>query len=211
MSMPDEPSSGGGGGNIFMRKIGPLPMWGWMGIALALALMFHLYEKHKAGSSGTSNATSTGSATDQSAGGVNSPGGVDSSLVPQFVNQTYVDSQPPVAPNVTVNNTVPAPPVVVTPTPPPAATPAPAKTISGAPGSYTTGVAGGLNEWTSTGKYSINTIAKSHGMTAQQLIASSEKAQNNPSLAAYVKKGNLNAMLPAGVEIFIPNANWKTT
>jgi hypothetical protein len=67
-----------------------------------------------------------------------------------------------------------------------------------------------MNEWTSTGKYSLNTVAKSHGMTAQQLIAASEKAENNPALAAYVKKGNLNAMLPAGVEVFIPNANWAT-
>jgi hypothetical protein len=209
VSMPEEPARGGNG-NVFTRKIGPLPMWAWMGIALAVALVFHLVEKNKAGSSGTSNATSTGSASNQSSGGVNSPGGVDSSLVPQFVNQTYVDSQPPVAPNVTVNNTVPAPPTVA-PTPPPAAAPAPAKTISGAPGSYTTGLAGGLNEWTSTGKYSLNTIAKSHGMTAQQLIASSESAQNNPTLKAYVSKGNLNAMLPSGVEIFIPNADWKTT
>lgn len=203
MSMPAEPSTGGGGGNVFMRKIGPMPMWAWMGIALAVALVFHLVEKNKAGSSGTSNAS-----TAQTAATNNTPGGVDSSLVPQFVNQTYVDSQPPVAPNVTVNNTIPTPPVV-TPTPAPAA-PAPAKTISGAPGSYTTGLTGGLNEWTSTGKYSLNTIAKSHGMTAQQLIASSETAQNNPTLKAYVSKGNLNAMLPSGVEIFIPNANWKT-
>lgn len=202
MSMPAEPSTGGGG-NVFMRKIGPMPMWAWMGIALAVALVFHLVEKNKAGSSGTSNAS-----TAQTAATNNTPGGVDSSLVPQFVNQTYVDSQPPVAPNVTVNNTIPTPPVV-TPTPAPAA-PAPAKTISGAPGSYTTGLTGGLNEWTSTGKYSLNTIAKSHGMTAQQLIASSETAQNNPTLKAYVSKGNLNAMLPSGVEIFIPNANWKT-
>jgi hypothetical protein len=211
VSMPAESSGGGGSGNVFLRKIGPLPMWGWMGIALALALMFHLYEKHKAGSSGTSNASSSGSATDQSAGGVNSPGGVDSSLVPQFINQEYVNSQPPAAPNVTVNNTIPTPPTVTsTPAPPTPAKPVPT-TISGAPGSFSTNLGTGYDEWTSTGKYSINTLAKSHGMTAQQLIASSETQENNPALKSYVSKGNLNAMLPSGVQIFIPTSKWKVT
>lgn len=210
MSMPAE-SSGGGGGNVFMRKLGPLPMWAWMGIALALAVVFHMYEKAKSGSSGTSNASTTGSASDQSAATNNTPGGVDSSLVPQFVNQTYVDSQPPVAPNVTVNNTIPTPPVVTsTPAPPTPAKPVPT-TISGSPGSYSTNLGTGYDEWTSTGKYSINTLAKSHGMTAQQLIASSESQQNNAALKTYVSKGNLNAMLPSGVEIFIPTSKWKVT
>jgi hypothetical protein len=191
MSMPQEPSTGG---NIFTRKLGPLPMWAWMAVALVLAIAYYLYKKHTtaAASSATSNTSGTAA---------NTPGGVDASLVPQFVNQTYTNSTPPAAPSVTVNNTVPAP-----------ATPAAstAKTISGAPGSYTTGLSGGLNEWSSTGKYSLNTIAKSHGMTAQQLIASSQSAENNPTLAAYVKKGNYNAPVPAGVQLFFPNANWTT-
>jgi len=45
-------------------------------------------------------------------------------------------------------------------------------------------------------------------MTAQQLIAVSEGAENNVPLQNYIKKGNLNAPLPSGVQIFIPNANW---
>ena len=45
-------------------------------------------------------------------------------------------------------------------------------------------------------------------MTAQQLISASETSEPNPDLAAYVKKGNLNAPLPSGVQVFIPNANW---
>ena len=189
------PSSGG----VFTRKLGPLPAWAWMAIILVLVLVYAYYKKSK-------NATSSASTANQAAGGVNSPGGVDASLVPQFINQTYENVTPPAAPNVTVNNTIPTPPTVVAPTVPNA--PKPPTTISGSPGSFTTGLAGGLNEWTSTGKYSLNTIAKSHGMTAQQLIAVSEKAENNPTLKAYVAKGNFNAMLPAGVEVFIPNANW---
>jgi hypothetical protein len=177
-------------------------MWAWMAIALVVAVGYYFVKKKSSGA--------TTSSTAQTAATNNTPGGVDSSLVPQFVNQTYNQETPPAAPNVTVNNTIPTPPTVATPTPTATTTP-PAKTISGAPGSYTTGLANGLNEWTSTGDYSLNTIAKSHGMTAQQLIASSESAENNTALKAYVAKGNYNAKLPSGVEIFIPNANWKTT
>jgi hypothetical protein len=86
-------TSGGGGGNVFTRKIGPLPMWGWMGIVLLLAVFYYLYKKN---SSSTAYSSSPSS--------VNTPGGVDASLVPQFVNQTYTTVEPPTAPNVTVNN-----------------------------------------------------------------------------------------------------------
>jgi LysM repeat protein len=72
-------------------------MWGWMAIALVLAFVFYLYKKHTGGSSSSSAST-------QGTGSVNTPGGVDSSLVPQFINQTYVNPTPPVAPNIT-NNT----------------------------------------------------------------------------------------------------------
>jgi hypothetical protein len=191
-------------GNVFTRKVGPLSMWVWMLIALVIAILYYLYKKNSESSSSTSTAAAAAG---------NAPGGVDSSLVPQFVNQVYNQETPPAAPNITVNNTVPPPPTV---TPPPtpvakATPPAPSTTtISGSPGSYTTGLPGGMNEWTSTGKYSLNTIAKSHGMTAQQLIASSEAAENNTGLKAYVAKGNYNAPVPAGVELFIPNANWPT-
>src|SRR5215475_3538306 len=160
--------------NVFTRKIGPMPMWGWMAILAGLALLYSFYKKSK------------GSANDQAAAQAagNAPGGVDASLVPQFINQVYDQDTPPKAP-----------------TPP--------RTISGAPGSFTTGLPGGMNEWTSTGKYSLNTIAKSHGMTAQQLIKVSEAQENNVPLKNYVKKGNFNAPLPAGVQLFFPNANWK--
>lgn len=79
-------------GGVFTRKLGPLPMWGWMAIVGVIVLMYSFYAKQKQQS--TAN---------QSAGGVNSPGGVDASLVPQFINQTYENVTPPAAPNVTVN------------------------------------------------------------------------------------------------------------
>lgn len=86
-------------GNVFTRKVGPLPMWAWMGIALALAIVYYLYKKNKSSSTSSQNSAQNSS--------VNTPGGVDASLVPQFVNQVYNQETPPVAPNVTVNNTVP--------------------------------------------------------------------------------------------------------
>lgn len=182
------------GGNVWTNKVGPLPLWSWMAIILGVVFLYSMYKKK------------TTAAQDQSAGGVNSPGGVDASLVPQFINQTYDNDQPPAAPNVTINNTVPSPPNAGLPSP---NTPNVPRTISGSPGSFTTGLPGGLNEWTSTGKYSLAVIAKSHGMTPQQLIAVSEKSENNPALKAYVAKKNYNAPLPAGVQLFFPNANWK--
>lgn len=79
-------------GNVFTRKIGPLPMWVWMLIILVAAGGYYLIRK------GSSTSTSNNQAS------ANTPGGVDASLVPQFVNQTYTNVQPPPAPNITVNN-----------------------------------------------------------------------------------------------------------
>jgi len=86
------------GGSAFKRKVGPLPLWGWMAIIGALAVFYALYSKQKAAAA---NAQSANSST------VDSPGGVDSSLVPQFVNQVYTQSTPPPAPNITVNTPPP--------------------------------------------------------------------------------------------------------
>lgn len=84
--------------SIFTRKLGPLPYWGWMAIVLLLAVFYGMYSKQKkAASSAASDNSST----------VDSPGGVDASLVPQFVNQVYTQTTPPPAPNITVNTPPP--------------------------------------------------------------------------------------------------------
>lgn len=72
---------GGGGGNVFTRKLGPMPVWGWMGVGLAVALGYYFWQKNKAANS-TSSTTGTTGTTDQN-------------LVPQFVNQVYDNSTPP--------------------------------------------------------------------------------------------------------------------
>lgn len=87
MSTPAQPETSGGKGNVFTRKVGKLPMWGWMAIALVLAVVYYAFKKHTSSSTSASSTQST--ATN------NTPGGVDSSLVPQFINQTYVNPAPP--------------------------------------------------------------------------------------------------------------------
>lgn len=94
------PESGGSeSGNVFTRKLGPLPVWAWMGIALAVALGYYFWQQNQ------SNSSSSGSSTSTSAD-VNTPGGVDSSLVPQFVNQTYTNVTPPSSPSVSIPSTI---------------------------------------------------------------------------------------------------------
>lgn len=199
MTTPTQPppESGSAKGSPFTRKLGPLPLWAWMGVGLAVVLVYANWQKNKSGSTSTGLGSSTGSTS------VNSPGGVDASLVPQFVNQTFTNTTPSPAPSVTVNNTVPAPTTMPAPT-----TNAPPTTVSSAPGSYTTSLNTGYDEWTSTGQYSLNTVAASHGMTAQQLLASSESQENNQGMIAYAKAGNYNAPIPSGVHLYIPAANW---
>lgn len=62
----------------FTQRLGPLPLWGWMAVALLLALGFYLFRKN---SSSTNSASPTGT--------------TDSSMVPQFVNQVYNQEEPP--------------------------------------------------------------------------------------------------------------------
>lgn len=84
---PDAPARSSG--NVFMRKLGPLPVWAWMGVGLGVALAYTTWKKNK---TATAAASSSGTSTGTSAGTT------DSSLIPQFVNQTYVNSAPPASP-----------------------------------------------------------------------------------------------------------------
>lgn len=88
MTTPAQPTEPRSGSNVFTRKLGPLPMWGWMGIAALLAVLFYLHSKNSSSSSTAASGTSSGTGDSTT----------DSSLVPQFVNQTYVQNAPPSAP-----------------------------------------------------------------------------------------------------------------
>lgn len=101
-SSPAKSSSGGG--NVFTRKLGPLPLWAWMGIALAIALVYYIFVSKK-----------------QSAATANTPDNTTAAgQIPQFVNEVNSTS-PPAPPDVT-NVTVPitnVPPPIRTGGPPP--------------------------------------------------------------------------------------------
>ena len=147
-------------GNVFTRKIGPLPMWGWMAIAGLLAIFYYLYKKNQANQQ---TAASTAAA--------NTTGSTDQSLVPQFVNQTYVNGTPPAAPNVTVNNTVPT--STATPT-----TPAPAQTSTApAPAQTTTAQAPTPAKKVTYIKYTVRpgdtlqSLAKKFGVTVEDIAS----------------------------------------
>jgi len=91
-----EKSGPSSGGNVFTRKLGPLPMWVWMIIALTVALVYHMYSASKKSSSSSTASTSGTGGT---------AGTTDQSLVPQFVNQTYTNSTPPAMPStITIQN-----------------------------------------------------------------------------------------------------------
>lgn len=94
---PEKPS-GGSGGNVFTRKLGPLQMWMWMLIVAFIAILYHLYVKNKASNSTTASTTSGTGGT---------AGTTDQSLVPQFVNQDYTNVSPPgvsLPSTLTINN-----------------------------------------------------------------------------------------------------------
>ena len=151
------PERTGGGGNVLTRKVGPLPMWGWMAVGLLIAGLYYLYNKNK-----SSNSTAQTTATN------NTPGGVDSSLVPQFINQEYVNTTPPAAPNVTVNNTVPIPPPPAPPSvtiPPPPSTGG--NTVAPRPAPVSSPIFNGT--YVVKKGQTLADIAKQFGITREQL------------------------------------------
>lgn len=103
---PETPGRGTrGGSNMFTQKIGPLPMWAWVGIAAAILVVWrYMAAKNASAASNASTAAAT-TAADQ---------------VPQFVNQTYTTVTAPGSPGTTPT---PAPTPTPTPTPTPVPTP----------------------------------------------------------------------------------------
>jgi hypothetical protein len=94
--------------NVFTHKIGPLPMWAWLGIVGGGLVAWRLYSSKNAAASSAGTTASTDT--------------TNANQVPQFVNQTYVSTTAPLA--ATSNGAVPAP--TPTPTNPSPVSPAPA-------------------------------------------------------------------------------------
>lgn len=91
MADDDAPGGGDAGGNIFTRKLGPLPMWAWMGIGLGGALAFTSWSRNKKAAADAKDKSTSGTLpTTQTASG-----STPASLIPQFVNQVYTQGTPP--------------------------------------------------------------------------------------------------------------------
>ena len=67
-------------GNVFTRRIGPLPMWVWLVIVAVIVVGWAYWRNRQSAGQASSSSTATGT---------------DASQVPQFVNQTYTTVQPP--------------------------------------------------------------------------------------------------------------------
>lgn len=63
--------------------------------------------------------------------------------------------------------------------------------------------------YTSNGKYSLNQLAKSHGLSVHQLVNNSLANTDNGGLASYIAGGNYNNPVPAGVKIYVPQSHWR--
>jgi hypothetical protein len=99
--------------NVFTHKIGPLPMWAWVGIAAAVLIGWRLYSGKKAAASQQTTSTTA-------------PDSTAANTVPQFVNQTYVSTSAPIGPGATA-------PVATNPSPvgsTPGAQPKPTTTLN---------------------------------------------------------------------------------
>jgi LysM repeat protein len=121
---PEAAPRSGGAGGMLTRKVGPLPVWGWLAALTALALGYWLLKgKGSGSSSGSATGTDTGT----------TPAGD----VPDYVSQTTVNVSTPAEPGQTGNGTgtTAAPPTTKTTPPPvkattPPASAAPAKTAA---------------------------------------------------------------------------------
>ena len=71
--------------NVLTNKLGPLPTWGWIAIVAGLLVAWRLYSSKNAATQASQQGTTSGT-TDTSG-----------NTVPQFVNQTYVNTTAPSA------------------------------------------------------------------------------------------------------------------
>lgn len=181
-SMPEGPPQRSSSGNVFMRQIGPMPLWGWMGIGLAIALGYYFWKQNSSKSASTN--TTTGSTT-----------GTDvSGQIPQFVNQTYVSGTPPTADMPANNGNPKIQPQVTRVNPPPTST-------ASTPGGVTTTVPHYLDRsWTTpNATMTINDIGKSLSVTDPGLnLHPTNTTAKNFMNNVFAK--NPNAKVPKGAQ-----------
>jgi hypothetical protein len=175
---PEAPAPAGGGSNPLTRKLGPLPVWAWIGVGLGglLAVMYF-----KKGSSSTASTTGTATTTGDS-------------QIPQFVNQTYVTGTPPTTP-ATTGSVVGTTPITGT-TGSSGTTPA-----TNTPPANTYVV-------TTNGAETLATIAKKQGVSIQDIISNTEQFGGASNHGAFVKwlqtsKNGTTGKVPKGLDLFL--------
>jgi hypothetical protein len=170
MSEPSAPTPRPGGRapqgreNVFTHKIGPLPMWAWVGIAGGGLVAWRLYSNKNAANQAAQSGTST-SSTDTSA-----------NTVPQFVNQTYVSTTAPASSG---TDSGPATPV----NPAPTGTSTQPKPTTTLPGSWHYPAPSGLAL--------VNQSAKGVSFSWDAVTGPSGQHPNSYTIATYDTKGKL--------------------
>lgn len=194
MADPGEGDGGGGGtGSLLARKWGPMPVWAWALIGLAVAWGIAKYRSTKAAAAAAADATNLTTADGQA-------------VAPQFVienNMPFSPSAPvtvpagPPAPVVTPPGTAPGPPVVKPPAPPAKKPPAKAPAPKGKAKAGVYRVVSGDT---------LSSIAAKHGTTAQKLFTYNTTPGNRPAATiALLKSRGPNLIFP-GEEIDIPQS-----
>jgi LysM repeat protein len=155
---PEAPAGGGGGiGGTLTRKVGPLPVWGWLAVLTVLAVGYWLIKGKGSAAAPSSAGTDTGT----------TPAGD----VPDYVSQTTVNVTNPAEPSQpsTIQTEIPGAPATPA-APAPAKTTTPAKATAPAPvksaqppvmsGTYTVKAGDTLNSLAA--KFGITRVVLAH-------------------------------------------------
>jgi hypothetical protein len=163
------------GGNVFTRKIGPMPMWAWVAIISVILIGYAYYRNKQSAAAAATTAT-----------------GTDASQVPQFVNQTYTSVTPPVA--------GPAGPAGPTGPAGPGGTVNPGGPNIG-PGNKIPG----HHVVTATGRESLATIARRYHTSAADILKFTEqhKTHVSPTEAKFFRSGG-KGKIPRGLVLWVP-------
>lgn len=177
--------------DMWKKKAGPLPMWGWGAIILAAALLWSLGQSRAAAKSSADDTSTTGSEVQT----------VPADQVPDFISQVYsttinnlpspAGTPPPADTTTPPTKTAPpvSPPKVTTPKPPPKVTPAaPKKPVSYKVKSGDT----------------LSSIAKKYGTTWQALWTYNTTAGVRPADTIKTLKSRGPNLLYSGETILIP-------
>ena len=150
--------------NVLTHKLGPLPTWAWVAIAGAGVLIWRWY-----------SASHSAQTAAQQQGQTTAPDSTAANTVPQFVNQTYVSTSPPVG---TDTGTAPTP---TNPAPVGSSTqPKPTTTL---PGSW--------HYPAPTALTVVNKAAKGVSLSWNAVTGPSGQHPNSYTVATYDSKGKL--------------------